>query len=152
MRKLIAATLTTLTILIICGPALAARNAPPVPVPVPINRDTVAEVIQAEAQRLVDGFIAEFPGTLEAMADNPYQEQMDRRKGLLADHRFQGVMVDLARELLRGADIETIIQARHAGKISEKYLKEMMRLSMLFADAVTPLIMQKLDGPDLKTS
>ena len=110
--------------------------------------EQVAEGLQAEAQHIVEGFIAQFPNTLGAMPDNPYRDQMDRVERLLKDRRFQQDMVGVAREILYHADITTILKARYQGIRDKKYFKEMMRVSLLFADAVTPMILEKLlDSP-----
>lgn len=127
----------------VCTPVAATRNSPPLP----FNEEQVAEGLQAEAQLLVEGFIAEFPNTLEAMPDNPYHDRMDRLERLLVDRRFQDDMVGIAREILSQSDIATILQARYQGLRNKKYFKEMMRVSLVFADAVTPMILEKLESP-----
>ena len=142
MRTYLFASILTLAAGLCCGPAAATQNAP--------GREfddaQVAEAIYAEAQRLVEGFIAEFPGTLDAMPDNPYHDKMSRLALLLADRRFQRDLIGVARGLLQGADLATILKARYQGVWSEKYINEMVRLSLLFADVVTPLILEKLDS------
>jgi hypothetical protein len=112
------------------------------------SEEQVAEGLKAEAQHIVEGFISEFPNTLEAMPDNPYRDQMDRVERLLKDSRFYQDMVGVAREILYHADIVTILKARYQGVRDKKYFKEIMRVSLLFADVVAPMILEKLDSPD----
>ena len=109
-----------------------------------LNKEKVAEILYLEANQLVRGFAAEFPQTLKAMPDNPLNNKMNALKVLLNDKTFQGVMISVALETLKAADVETIIKAKAQGVIDEKYMAEMIQISWNFADKITPLIMDAL--------
>ncbi|MGB5987049.1 MAG: hypothetical protein WBG37_17230 [Desulfobacterales bacterium] len=148
MRTYMLAFILALSAGVAWGPAAATQNSP-----LPeFSQEQVNEAIHTEAQRLVEGFLTEFPGTLAAMPDNPYRDKMDRLGRLLADRNFQHDLVGVARAILQGADIATILKARYQGVWNEQYINEMIRLSLLFADVVTPLILEKLESPNLVVS
>jgi hypothetical protein len=109
-----------------------------------LTEEKVTEILYLEANQLVKGFAAQFPKTLAAMPDNPLNNKMDALRTLLNDEAFQIVMVGVALETLKAADVETIIKAKAQGVIDEKYISEMVQISWNFADRVTPLIIEAL--------
>ena len=74
-----------------------------------LTEEKVTEILYLEANQLVKGFTAEFPQTLAAMQNNPLNNKMDALKTLLNDQDFKAIMVGVALETLKTADVETII-------------------------------------------
>ena len=109
-----------------------------------LTEEKVTEILYLEANQLVKGFAAQFPKTLAAMPDNPLNNKMDALRTLLKTKEFQIVMVGVALETLKAADVETIIKAKAQGVIDDKYISEMVQISWNFADKITPLIMEAL--------
>ena len=109
-----------------------------------LTEEKVTEILYLEANQLFKGFTAEFPQTLAAMQNNPLNNKMDALKTLLNDQDFKAIMVGVALETLKTADVETIIKAKAQGIIDEKYMSEMIQISWDFADKITPLIMEAL--------
>ena len=110
-----------------------------------LSKEKETEILYLEADQLVKGFAAEFPRTLSAMPDNPLNNKMNALKALLKDEKFQDVMIAVALETLKKADVETIVKAKALGVVDEKYITEMVQISWNFADKITPLIMEALN-------
>ena len=118
-----------------------------------LTKEKVTEILYLEADQLVKGFAAEFPKTLSAMPGNPLNNKMNALKDLLKDEKFKDVMIAVALETLKKADVETIVKAKALGVVDEKYVAEMVQISWNFADKITPLIMEALNiAPEASTS